>query len=89
MFYDKAFSSICIPTFNREHHIESALKYALSQNYANLEILVVDNCSTDSTVQICQQFKEKDQEFHFMLMILILVLVPILIVVRNWLKVSI
>jgi len=56
----KPLVSICIPTFNRANHITDALNYAIQQTYSNVEILVVDNCSTDSTMQICQQFKQKD-----------------------------
>ncbi len=56
----KPLVSLCIPIFNREHYVNDVLSYALAQTYSNLEIVIVDNCSTDSTVQICQQFKEKD-----------------------------
>ena len=42
--------TIGIPTYNRaDHYLREALTSALSQTYANLEIIVSDNCSTDST----------------------------------------
>lgn len=53
--------SVCIPVYNREKLIVNALEYAISQDYPNLEILVADNCSTDSTVEIIKQFQEKDK----------------------------
>jgi glycosyltransferase involved in cell wall biosynthesis len=42
--------SVCIPTFNSSRWIGEALASALAQEYANLEVVVVDNASTDDTV---------------------------------------
>ena len=42
--------TIAIPTYNRaDSYLGQALKCALNQTYPNLEIIVSDNCSTDST----------------------------------------
>jgi glycosyltransferase involved in cell wall biosynthesis len=52
--------SILIPVYNREHIIAETLESALAQTYKNIEVIVVDNASTDNTWQIIQEFAEKD-----------------------------
>src|SRR5689334_10616275 len=46
--------SIIIPTYNRADLIMETLETVFNQSYKNYEILVVDNCSTDSTEQLLQ-----------------------------------
>jgi len=53
--------SINILTYNGENLIEQCLKSALEQTYENLEILVIDNNSTDKTVEKIQIIKSKFQ----------------------------
>ena len=50
--------SICIPVFNGEKTIRKTIESIINQNYKNLEIIVVDNCSMDSTVEIVQEFED-------------------------------
>lgn len=45
--------SIIIPAFNAEKYIEKCIKSALNQTFKNIEIIVVDDGSTDRTPQIC------------------------------------
>lgn len=47
--------SILIPTYNREKLIRETLKSAAEQTYDALEIVVVDNASTDSTWTIISE----------------------------------
>jgi glycosyltransferase involved in cell wall biosynthesis len=44
--------SICIPAFQAERHLRATIDSALAQTYANLEIVVVDNNSSDGTAEI-------------------------------------
>lgn len=48
--------SVIIPAYNAEAHIENAIKSILDQEYKNIEIIVIDDGSTDSTAQICKKF---------------------------------
>jgi glycosyltransferase involved in cell wall biosynthesis len=48
--------SILIPVFNREKLLVPCLESALKQNYDNFEIIVVDNCSTDSTWEVLSKY---------------------------------
>lgn len=43
--------SILIPVYNRREIVKEAIASALSQTYKNIEIIVVDNCSTDGTYE--------------------------------------
>lgn len=44
--------SICIPTFNAEKHIKKTIDSIVNQSYQNIEIIILDDCSTDSTMKI-------------------------------------
>jgi GT2 family glycosyltransferase len=46
------FVSIGLPVFNGEKYLESSLDSLLSQDYANFELIISDNASTDRTAQI-------------------------------------
>lgn len=52
--------SIVVPVYNGQKFIENCLKDLVSQDYSNLEILVVDDGSTDNSLQICQQLSKND-----------------------------
>lgn len=44
--------SICIPTYNSELYLERTLNSIKCQTYPNIEVIIVDNKSTDSTFEI-------------------------------------
>ncbi|WP_018403794.1 glycosyltransferase family 2 protein [Marinobacter gelidimuriae] len=52
--------SILVPVFNRESIIGETLNSALSQSYENIEVVVVDNASTDNTWKIIEGFANND-----------------------------
>lgn len=49
--------SVLLPTYNVEKYIESAVECVVSQTYTNIEIIVVDDCSTDTTYAILERIK--------------------------------
>lgn len=51
--------SVCIPTFNAARWIRECLNSALAQTYRPLEILVVDDASTDETVRLVRSIKDE------------------------------
>lgn len=53
--------SILIPVYNRDNFIGECIESALAQTYTNIEVVVVDNASTDRTWEICQEFAALDQ----------------------------
>jgi glycosyltransferase involved in cell wall biosynthesis len=48
--------SIIIPTYNVEEYIDQCLESALNQNLTDIEIIVVDDASTDSTINHVQKY---------------------------------
>lgn len=51
--------SCVIPTYNYGRYISRAIDSVLGQTYANIEVIVVDDGSTDCTANILRSFKEK------------------------------
>lgn len=52
--------SVLVPTYNREAYIHDCIQSALSQSYPHIEVVVVDNCSTDRTLEICNDLAGRD-----------------------------
>jgi glycosyltransferase involved in cell wall biosynthesis len=48
--------SIIIPTYNRGRILSKSIKSILEQSYPYWELLIVDDCSTDATTKIGNQF---------------------------------
>ncbi|MCM1235869.1 MAG: glycosyltransferase [Ruminococcus flavefaciens] len=52
--------SVIIPCFNVEKYIDRCMESVLNQTYRNLEIILVDDGSTDSTGEICERYSQTD-----------------------------
>ena len=57
---DQPLVSVIIPAYNAENFIVKTLESVLSQTYQNIEVLVVDDGSTDTTAKIVKSFSQKD-----------------------------
>ena len=53
--------SIIIPAYNVEKYIASSLNSAINQVYKNIEIIIVDDASTDRTKEIIKEYANKDK----------------------------
>lgn len=49
--------SVLMPCYNAEEYIEEAILSALSQSWSNIEIIVVDDSSTDNSLQIAKRYE--------------------------------
>ena len=52
--------SIITPSWNSEKYIEKTIESVQKQTYMNWEMIVVDDCSTDRTVEIVEKISEED-----------------------------
>ncbi len=59
------FVSIGVPVFNGEKGLARALDSLLGQDYPNLEIIISDNGSTDSTPEICRKYTQNDSRITY------------------------
>lgn len=50
--------SICIPNFNKAKYLPLAIKSALDQSFEEIEVIVIDNCSTDNSWEIIESFSD-------------------------------
>lgn len=52
--------SVIVPSYNHSAYIVACLESVLSQEFGDWELVVVDDCSTDGSFQILQEFAERD-----------------------------
>lgn len=56
--------SIALPVYNGEKYIGECLDSLLAQTYGNFEIILIDDCSTDSTAQIVAGYDDKRIHYY-------------------------
>lgn len=58
---NKKLVSIIIPVYNIENYIERCLNSIIEQTYTNLEIILINDGSTDNSLTICKKYQKKDK----------------------------
>ena len=53
--------SIIVPVYNVEKYLRKCIESIINQTYKNLEIILIDDGSTDESGKICDEFKKKDK----------------------------
>ena len=56
----KPLVSVLMPVYNSEKYLEEALDSLTGQDYENLEIIILDDGSNDSSFSIITRYKERD-----------------------------
>ena len=57
--------TVIVPVYNVEHYLSKCLDSILKQTYQNLEIIVVNDGSTDNSGGICQEYAQKDNRIVY------------------------
>ena len=60
--------SIITPSYNSEQFISETINSIINQTYTNWELLITDDCSTDSTIQIIKKFQETDSRIRLFIL---------------------
>lgn len=58
--------SVGMPVYNGEEQLAAAVESVLAQDYPNLEVVLVDNASTDGTEAVCRRFAETDPRVRYL-----------------------
>ena len=56
--------SICLPTYNRAGYLRKCIRSILAQSYADLEVIVLDNASSDDTGAVVREFDDPRLQYH-------------------------
>ena len=56
--------SVIIPAYNVEKYIAKCIESLLAQTYKNMELIFVDDGSTDATGKICDQYAANDRRIQ-------------------------
>lgn len=51
--------SVIIPLYNDENYIGACLESILAQTFSDFEVVIVDDCSTDNSVEVVESYREK------------------------------
>lgn len=57
--------SIVLPVYNGEKYLRDSIDSILSQTYVNFELIIIDDCSTDSSPDIAKQYEQLDSRVTY------------------------
>lgn len=58
--FKKELISVIIPIYNVENYLDECLNSVITQSYYNLEIILVNDGSTDNSLEICEKYASRD-----------------------------
>lgn len=57
--------SVVLPVYNGEKYLKESIESIIAQTYENWELIIVDDCSTDSSADISKLYASKDSRIHY------------------------
>lgn len=58
--------SVIIPIYNAAQYLHKCLKSVISQTYKNLDIILIDDGSSDDSYSIAKEYQEKDSRIRLL-----------------------
>lgn len=62
----KTLVSVIVPIYNTEKYLKRCIESVLVQTYNHLELILVDDVSTDNSAEICREYEKKDSRVRFL-----------------------
>ena len=56
--------SVIVPVYNAEKYLSHCIESILNQTYKNIEVILVDDGSTDTSLKICMDYARKDNRIE-------------------------
>mgnify|MGYP002515036048 CR=1 FL=1 len=56
--------SIIVPVYNVEKYIHRCVDSILSQTFRDFELIIINDCSTDSTAEILERFAQRESKYR-------------------------
>lgn len=56
--------SIIMPAYNSERYIKDSIQSVIAQSYIDWELIIIDDCSTDRTLQIIEFYEKSNEKIH-------------------------
>lgn len=56
--------SIVLPVYNQDHYLPAAIEGVLNQTYRNIELIIVNDGSTDNTKEVIEEYRKKDHRIR-------------------------
>lgn len=57
--------SVCLTAYNRAHSIGRSIESLLAQDFADFELIITDDASTDSCEEVCRQYAQLDSRIRY------------------------
>ncbi|MDN5026918.1 glycosyltransferase family 2 protein [Streptococcus sp. SPS1] len=57
--------SVIVPIYNTEKYLRKCIESILSQSYKNIELLLINDGSPDSSAEICREYLDKDKRCYY------------------------
>ena len=63
--YENRLVSIITPVYNKEQHVAEAIESVMAQNYAEWELILIDDASSDDSRQVIRPFLDRDPKLRY------------------------